>query len=52
MGGKEESFISCRKLKSYVTIFKTDAVGGITFAKESSEFGTEVYHYSFLYSSY
>lgn len=47
MREKEESFISSRKLKSYVSIYKTDAVGGITFASESPEFGTEVYHYSF-----
>ena len=50
MRGQEESFISSRKLKkSYVITFKTNAVGGITFAKE---FGTEVYHYYFLNSSY
>lgn len=44
MSEKEESFISSRKLKSYVRIYKTGAVGGITF-NESPEFGTEVYHY-------
>jgi len=53
MSGKEESFTSSRKLKkSFVTIFKTNAVGGISFAKESPEFGTEIHHHSFLKSSY
>lgn len=41
VSGKEESCISSRNLKSsYVVIFKTAAVGGIIFAKESLEFGT------------
>lgn len=45
--------VSSRKFEESEDIaFKAKSVGGVTFAKESSEFGKEIHHYSFLNSSY